>query len=161
MSKILSRIEEIAVAIALAVMSIIAFINVISRNFAGISLSFTEEITVNLFVFLTFMGASIGVRKNAHLGFTLLYDIALHSLKRIIVILVGLITTSIFITFTYFGLNSALFQMEITTKTPALGFPQWIFTLGIPIGTLFCTYRTIEATIIELRDLSSGMGASK
>ena len=73
--KILDKVEEIILVLALLAMTIIAFANIISRNFGQVSLSFTEELTINLFVLLTFVGTAMGVRNYSHLGFTLLYDL--------------------------------------------------------------------------------------
>ena len=71
MEKVISRLEEWIVVIVLSIMSTIAFVNIVSRGLLGHSFSFAEEVTVNLFVALTFVGTAIGVRQYAHLGFTL------------------------------------------------------------------------------------------
>ncbi|MBS3679365.1 TRAP transporter small permease [Ornithinibacillus massiliensis] len=154
MAKWFNRLEEIIVVLALVVMSIIAFSNVITRNFFDLSLSFTEEVTINLFVLLTFIGTSIGVRKNAHLGFSLIYDKSPESLKRILTIIIGVISVSIFGLFSYFGFEMVQFQLDMNSTTPALGWPRWIFSLGLPIGALLCAIRSVEAVIKEWKELS-------
>ncbi len=83
MSKMIAKIEELIIAVVLAVMSIITFLNVITRNFIQYSLSYTEEITINLFVLLTFVGAAIGVRRGAHFGFTLILEKSPANYKKI------------------------------------------------------------------------------
>lgn len=154
MSKWISYIEEIITVVVLALMSSIAFINVITRNFLNLSLAFTEEITVNLFVLLTFVGAAIGVRKGAHLGFSLLLDKASVSVRRVLVLFIGIVSTILFIVITYFAIEMIQFQFEMESTTPALRWPRWMFSLAIPIGTILCIYRTIEATINQVKNLS-------
>lgn len=154
MTKWLNYVEEFIVVTALIVMSVIAFGNVITRNFFGLSLSFNEEITVNLFVLLTFVGTSIGVRENAHLGFSLLFDKSPKLLKKYLVIFVGVLSVFLFLLLTYYGYDMVMFQVELNKTTPALGWPQWIFSAGLPLGTLLCAVRAIEATIIEWKELS-------
>ncbi|GEL78579.1 TRAP transporter small permease [Tenuibacillus multivorans] len=156
MTKWLDHIEEVIVAVVLAVMSIIAFTNVLTRNFLDLSLAFTEEVTVNLFVFLTFVGASIGVRKHAHLGFSLLFDISPKSIKKSIIVFLAVIAIVFFVTVGYYGYDTALYQMDINNKTPALGWPQWIYTMALPIGAGLCLLRTIQVSIKQWKELVNG-----
>lgn len=154
MDRLLSRLEEWIVAIVMGLMATIAFINVLSRGIANYSLSFTEEITINLFVLLTFVGTAIGVREHAHLGFTLIYDLLNFSLKRVMTLFVGLMMALLFIVLIYFGTQMVLFQIQMGQRTPALGWPQWWFSLAMPVGALLCLYRTLQVTVKEYRDHS-------
>ena len=151
MNQVLSKIEEGIVIIVLSIMSCVAFINIISREIANYSWSFTEEITINLFVFLTFVGTAIGVRENAHLGFTLIFDRANGAFRKAITILVGVLMGGLFVILAYFGLQMVLFQMDMGQKTPSLGWPQWVFSMAMPLGSILCLIRTIQATIIEFK----------
>ncbi|WP_232334491.1 TRAP transporter small permease [Oceanobacillus sp. AG] len=157
----LNRIEEIIAVFALVTMSLIAFSNVVSRNLLNLSMAYTEEVTINLFVLLTFVGASIGVRKNAHLGFSLLFDLSPPKLQRILVVIIGLLTIAVFGSITYFGFEMVQSQISMGSLTPALGWPKWIFSLGLPIGSLLCTIRSIEALFKELKELGREVGVSK
>lgn len=133
-------------------MSIIAFLNVIFREVASFSLSFSEEITINLFVLLTFVGTAIGVRNHAHLGFTLIYDRASGFFRKFITLFVGLVMVILFAVLVYFGMKMVMYQVELGQKTPALGWPQWVFSLAMPIGALLCLYRTIQVTVKEFKE---------
>lgn len=62
------RIEHYIVAILLLLMSCITFINVLSRYFLHFSFAATEEITINLFVWMTVVGSGIAFKRGAHLG---------------------------------------------------------------------------------------------
>ncbi|WP_432357328.1 TRAP transporter small permease [Sporosarcina sp. UB5] len=152
MERVISRLEEWIVVIVLSIMSTIAFVNILSRGFAKYSFSFAEEITVNLFVALTFVGTAIGVRQYAHLGFTLFYDIANLFVKNIITIVVGALMSLLFVILIYFGIQMLLFQVQMGQKTPSLGWPQWMFSMSMPIGAALCLFRTVQATIKELRE---------
>ncbi|WP_209121031.1 TRAP transporter small permease [Alkalihalobacillus sp. BA299] len=151
MSRILTFVEYTLVVFALGTMSIITFANVLSRYFLSSSISFTEEITVNLFVLLTFVGASIGVKRGAHLGFSLIFDNAQGVLKAFLTVLVALLTVLFFSAVAYFGFDMMMSQIERNRMTPALGWPQWIFTSMMPLGSLLCIIRIIEATILSFK----------
>lgn len=153
MSKMLSVLENSLLIISASIMCVIAFANVIARYFLGNSLAFTEEITINLFVFLTFVGASVGVRENAHLGFTLIFDKANLPIKKILVILTGIIIAVVFAMCAYYGVKMVQFQMMTNQTTPSLGWQQWVFTLGFPVGCTLCLIRSFESTIKEFKNL--------
>lgn len=142
--KILDKLEEVILVVAMLAMTVIAFTNVISRNFAKISLSFTEEITINLFVLLTFVGTAVGVRKYAHLGFTLFYDLGGKVVKRFMIAISTLAGLVLFGVLFWYGIQTILFQMDIGQKTPALGWPTWVMTMSLPIGASLCIIRTLQ-----------------
>ena len=153
--KVLNHIEEVILFITFLVMTIIAFANIVSRNFLEQSLSFTEEITINLFVLLTFVGAAVGVRRYAHLGFTLLFDKVNNGMQKALVVFSTLMGLVLFGVLLWYGLQMVLFQMDMGQKTPALGWPQWILSAALPFGALLCVIRTIQVGIEELKLLGS------
>ncbi|MBM7703564.1 TRAP transporter small permease [Metabacillus iocasae] len=153
MSKVLSFIENSLLIFSASAMCIIAFANVLSRYFLNHSFAFTEEITINLFVLLTFVGAAVGVRNRSHLGFSLLYDKANLSLKKGLTIFVGMIVIAVFLIFTYYGVKMVQFQMMTNQTTPSLGWKQWIFSMGFPLGCLLCIIRAVESTVNEYKNL--------
>ncbi|MCM3568504.1 TRAP transporter small permease [Neobacillus mesonae] len=155
MSKAIAYIENTILAVTLGIMSILAFANVVSRYLFHYSISFTEEVTVNLFVLLTFLGAAAGIRMNAHLGFTMLFDKLSGVPKKALIILSCALISVIFLIFVYFGYDMVSFQIESEQKTPSLGWNQWVFTLGFPVGCLFGLYRAIEAGFREWKQVSN------
>ncbi|MEW9674070.1 TRAP transporter small permease [Ammoniphilus sp. 3BR4] len=158
MSKFLEKIEFAILALSLAIMSTVTFVNVISRYFLTSSLAFTEELTVNLFVLLTFVGASVAISRKGHLGFNLLFDSIQTNGKVILTLFIGLISTLLFLVLFYFGIDMILFQKQLGQISPALGWPQWVFSLGLPIGSAFCLIRAIEVTSLEVKTLLAERG---
>ena len=71
---LVNRIEEIIGTISLAIMTTIAFINVLTRYFFRYSMAFTEELTLYLFVWAVMMGTSIAFREGSNMAVTFLYD---------------------------------------------------------------------------------------
>ncbi|MBO4312747.1 MAG: TRAP transporter small permease subunit, partial [Desulfovibrio sp.] len=60
--------EELLGSIMLAVMALIAFANVIVRYCTTFSLAWTEEITINFFVWVVLLGTACAFRDNTNLG---------------------------------------------------------------------------------------------
>ncbi|RYG72955.1 TRAP transporter small permease [Lentibacillus lipolyticus] len=150
MSKMLLYVEYTILLLSLLVMSVVTFTNVLSRFIFNFSISFTEELTINLFVLLTFVGTSLGIHNKAHLGFSLIYEKFKTSKKIILSLLIGLLIMLFFAATGYYGFEIVQSQMERGQTTPSLGWPQWIFTISLPIGCLLCVIRTIEATANDI-----------
>ncbi|EGA90556.1 C4-dicarboxylate transport system permease small protein [Planococcus donghaensis MPA1U2] len=149
--KILNYVEEGILFLTFLTMTIIAFSNIVSRNVASISLSFTEEITINLFVLLTFVGTAVGVRRFGHLGFTLIFDHMNPLFRKVFIVFSSLMSLFLFGVLLWYGLQMVMFQMDIGQKTPSLGWPQWILSSALPIGAFLCVVRTIQVFIEEMK----------
>ena len=149
--KILNYVEEGILFLTFLTMTIIAFSNIVSRNIASISLSFTEEITINLFVLLTFVGTAVGVRRFGHLGFTLIFDHMNPLFRKVFIVFSSLMSLILFGVLLWYGLQMVSFQMDIGQKTPSLGWPQWILSSALPIGAFLCVVRTIQVFIEEMK----------
>ncbi|HWL22934.1 MAG TPA: TRAP transporter small permease [Ureibacillus sp.] len=153
--KILDYIEEVILFITFLTITLITFANILSRNIFKFSFSFTEEITINLLVLLTFVGTALGVRRYAHLGFTLIYDIAGKMGKKVIIVVSAIMSAGLFAILLYYGYEMVAFQMKISQTTPALGMPQWILSLALPLGALLCLIRTVQVTIEEIKTVDT------
>jgi len=68
------KIEEILSAIILGIMSVIAFGNVLSRYVFHASFAATEEVVVNLFVWMTVLGIAMAFEKGSHLSMTMVTE---------------------------------------------------------------------------------------
>ena len=64
----IDQLEQISIAICLAIMVLITFINVIARYVFSSSILWGVEITVFLFAWLVFMGMSYGIKNHFHIG---------------------------------------------------------------------------------------------
>ncbi len=56
-------------------MALIAFVNVLSRYFINFSIGATEEITINLFVWMTVVGTGIAFERGAQLGMVTFFNL--------------------------------------------------------------------------------------
>ncbi len=132
------RASKSLLVISLAIMSIINFVNVLSRNILKASFSFTEELTIGLFVFNTFIAAALAARKGGHLGLSIVYDKLSEDNQRKLSFLIGIISAGLFALLTYEGYQMVKSQVRYGQMSPALGIPQWIFGSAIPIGAFLC-----------------------
>lgn len=147
----LALVENLLAAVPFAVVAVVAFAGVLSRYFFNASLAFTSELTVNLAVWMVMMGAVIGLREGAHLGFSVLHDRARGALRGVLTVAITLTVLAFLAVLLFFGLEMALQQAERGRATPSIGVPQWLFTIALPVGALLGVYRTIQAGLSGFR----------
>lgn len=136
------QIEETLIAILLGLMTIITFANVVTRYVFNSNILWALELTVFLFAWLVLLGASYGVKMNAHLGVDLVLDLVSPPVRR----LLGLISVSVCIAFSFMMLKGAWDYWANFANLPAtegrwfpLGFEEnyrpkgWYETFDIPL----------------------------
>ncbi|WP_052492451.1 TRAP transporter small permease [Leucobacter komagatae] len=148
---ILRRLENTIIAVTFLFITLLAFANVIARYVFHASFSFTSELLINLAVLLTMVGAAAATRLGTHPSFSLLRDSSRGALHKIVVVLVCAGMLVFFLILMWLGFETAMKQLESGRLTPALQMPQWIFSMGLPLGALLGVIRTIQVAVIELR----------
>ena len=149
--KILDRIEEGICILCLIAMTALVFANVFSRYVLHLSLSFSEEITTNLFVLLSMMGTAIAARRRAHLGLSILTDAVSPKVRRALLIFgFGLATVFCFAVF-FYGIKMVRNEYILGQVTPSMQWPEWIYGCFVPFGAFFMTLRFAQVTLEEIR----------
>lgn len=146
MGPFLARLEEGACVAIFAVMTGIAFVNVITRYLVRYSLAFTEELVVSLFVWLTLLGTSIAFREGSHLAFTWLVERAPGPLRRLSIVVGASASVTVFGLLVWFGLGQIQNERLLGTTSEALAIPQWWYTAGIPVIGALIVLRIVQAT---------------
>ena len=149
--KILEKIENTICIVCLLAMTTLVFANVFSRYVLHLSLSFSEEITTNLFVLLSMMGTAIAARRRAHLGLSILTDAVKPSVRRALLIFgFGLATAFSFAVF-FYGVKMVRSEYILGQVTPSMQWPEWVYGTFVPFGAIFMTIRFAQATVEEIR----------
>jgi len=124
------RIDYLIAAILLFSMAAIAFINVISRYLFHFSFAATEEITINLFVWLTMVGSGIAFERGGQLGMVTLYNLFPRPLKK-----AAILFSAFMDIFTIQAIYDEITLFQATSAS--LGIPVWIYYLGVPVLSVF------------------------
>ena len=61
-------------SIILVFVTVITFANVVVRKLSDSQFAWTEELTINFFVWVVLLGTARSFREGGHLGMTLLYE---------------------------------------------------------------------------------------
>lgn len=155
MWNILDKIEEYLCAILLFFISVLTFLNVIVRYLTNGSLAFTEELVVNLFVWITVLGGAIAFRKRAHLGVTFLTNLLPARWQKAVAVLSGVAGAVLFVLLFVQGIGMVVQEYQNQMTTYSMALPMWIFGLAVPFGALIMLLRVIQAAWEEVRELGT------
>lgn len=127
------RIEEALGAAAMALICLISFANVIARYATNASFAFTEEYSVFLSVFMTFVGASAAFVGNEHIHITFFVNRMSRPWRQVCGVISLLATTTMFSLIVYYGGRVTYTKWYWEETTPGLGNPSWVYTIWLPI----------------------------
>lgn len=146
-------LDELIGSALLAIMSIITFVNVFNRFVLKASLAFSEEVTVNLFVWITLLGISMAYRRGSHLQMTNLYDFFPPKLKQISIAISGILGVVVFGFLVFNSCKEIYKNMTFYhTTSDALNIPTWIYSLGTPIFSLFVLKEIVSSALKGMRN---------
>lgn len=152
------RVDYLICAVLLFSMAAIAFINVLSRYFLHFSIGATEEITINLFVWMTVVGSGIAFERGAQLGMVTFYNMFGRRMKKSLVVLAALLGAGLFLLVNIYTIQAIYDELTLFhAKSGALGIPVWIYYAGVPAFSFFVfrgLYRGMK-TRLENLDVSS------
>ena len=151
MKKIFNNVEEVLSAIVMLFMLMLTFVNVIARYFLHSSISFTVEITTSLFVLLCTLGAAIAVKRNAHLGLSLISEKLGKKWQRRLFIFANILGVTFSVVLLYKVILMVIHEYELKQISITLQWPEWIYGSFIPIGATFIGIRYIQSVFQALR----------
>jgi TRAP-type C4-dicarboxylate transport system permease small subunit len=132
------RIDYWLAASMLFTMAAIAFINVLSRYLFHFSFAATEEITINLFVWMTVVGTAIAFERGSQLGMVTLFNIFPKRYKKLVILLGASLSTILFLLVDYYMLQAIYEELTLFQATSAaLDIPVWIYYAGVPVLSVF------------------------
>lgn len=143
------RFEELLGAAVLAVMTCIAFINVIVRYCTNLSFSASEELTVNLFVWLVLLGTSIAFREGTNFSMTLLYSALPRGMRKVLYLFGTLCSVAFFVWLCWLGWVEVMDEYELSVSSESLDIPVWIYTMATPLFSALTVFRILQRTAYD------------
>ena len=143
----LAEIEKLAVSALLSFVTVITFVNVVVRYCSDGQFAWSEELVINLFVLLIMMGCGLCAREGSLISLSLVYDYVNLKVKKVMVVIITIANTAFWVILLKTGIDKVLNQMASGKQTPSLLWPEWVFTIFLPIGAVFLILHTIEYCI--------------
>ncbi len=141
------RIERFLGAAAMAALCLITLANVLVRYFTDISFAFTEELSVFLLVFLTFIGSAKAFLDGNQMAMGYFLEKLGWRWKRRW-LLFGLAASALMMALlVYFGLRMAWDDFDLEVTSPGLGWPQWLYTVWLPLLSALVLARIVQGFV--------------
>lgn len=153
--KLFDFLEEGLIVLCLAFMTAMNFINVVSRYCFTNSFSFTEEITVITFVWVSMLGIAAGFRRVAHLGMSYFVELAPKKIQAYMALFSMACSLAMIVFMVLEGITMVENQIMLGAKTAALEIPLAFQGLAIPVGGAFIGLRALQAGISEYRRIAA------
>ena len=148
------RTDHWIAAILLFVMSAIAFINVLSRYLFHFSFAATEELTINLFVWLMVVGSGIAFERGGQLGMVTLFNLLPRKPRKLVILFSSLLSASLFVLVNLFLVQAIYDEIVMFhAASGALGIPVWIYYVGVPLLSVYVFRGIYRDALTKLRAL--------
>ncbi|MBP0443179.1 TRAP transporter small permease [Roseomonas sp. SSH11] len=142
-------VEGALAALAMAVLAVITFANVLVRYFTSISFAFTEEYSVAIMVVLAFLGTAAAFATDRHIRMTFFTERLPRAVARKIEVLLLLISLALFGAIGWLGALYTWDEYRFESLSPGLGVPQWLYTVWMPVLSVVILLR-IAGRIIRV-----------
>ena len=143
--------ESSILIITLLLMSVFIGLQVFMRYVMQASLSWSEEISRYLFIFLINIGISYGVKENRHVSISLFVNIFSEKVKKYLLVFSDIM-------FLVFALVVAVHGVQVSSminmfgqKSPAVGIPMWIVYIATPLGFSLVSIRLIQRIVSRIK----------
>jgi len=140
--KIYNNLEEILGSVLLVGMCVVAVLQVASRYILREPFSWTEEVCTFMFVWLTFVGASLALKTGEHFAVEVIVDKLPGKFGWGIKICSCLLVTLFTVLIIWFGCR--LTVNGWSSITPALEIPRSIPYAAVPVGGILMLIRAVE-----------------
>jgi TRAP-type C4-dicarboxylate transport system permease small subunit len=148
--KFLDNIESYICRTLLAAFVTILFAQIISRQFFNHSLSWSEELSVYMFVWFVFFGASYAAKLAAHNRVTFQYKLMPPKVAAALEVLSDIIWIGFNCVFIYLSYDFVFNKMNLFWKSQTLGIPMKYVYMVLPIAFSLMTIRIIQVNYYKL-----------
>ncbi len=150
-TKVIDKAEDICLVVMFALMVFFIFLQVIMRFVVGHSLVWSEELGKFIFVWLSWLGISIGERRNEHIKITLLTDRFSPKWQKVFEIVAYLVLLVILGVIIYYSVILVEFQVKVKYAGIKIS-TSWGY-LSLLLGCSFMVVRIIAVLYRDIRAL--------
>ncbi len=137
----LSKVEGLFIIISLATMVVIAFAQVILRNFFSTGLMWADELTRHLVLWVGFIAACVATREGRHINIDILSRSLSGRSKLLVEAIINLATFSICLLLLRAAWHFVSVEKEFGEKVVTLSLPVWSLEIIFPITFILISFR--------------------
>ena len=142
-----ATIEKVVISVLLIFVTAITFANVVVRKLSNSQFAWSEEMVINLFVLLIMLGCALSAQEGSLISLSLIYDRLNKTAKKVFVTIISITNLVFWGVLLWTGWEKVASQIDSGKRTSSLGWPEWVFTIFLPIGAVFLILHSIECFI--------------
>jgi C4-dicarboxylate transporter, DctQ subunit len=146
-SRGLAGFENWTMIIGMSIASFLITLQVVLRYLFNYSISWGEELTRYAIVWMSFVGAGMGIRRGAHICVDLLIVFLPERWKRALTSLMAIVGAGFGMAIFVTGCKLVYSGIERGQVSPAMEVPIFIVYLAVPLGGLIMMFRWMELFI--------------
>lgn len=150
------HLEGIFLVVLIALMSIIIGVQVFMRYVIQASLSWSEEIARYMFIWLTYIGISYGVKTRRHIKVDAALLLLSDKKKNIVYLLSDLIFLVFAVIVVLKGVQVAQLIIKLGQYSPALGIPMGYVYIAPVVGFSMVCVRLVQNIYFRVKTLREG-----
>lgn len=144
-------IELFLLSVGIVAIVFILFIQVIFRFALDGGLPWCEEVARILFIWISWLGISLGEKKGEHIKVSMLTDRFKGNTQKYVLIFSDILALIIVLIFLYEGISVTGQIMAMGTKTAALKIPRWLIYMAMPFSCSIMSIRLIKAIVYRFK----------
>ena len=133
--------EDWIAVIAMALLCLITFGNVLVRYFTDQSFAWTEEFSVCLLVVMTLAGAAAAAARDNHVRIEYFLERGSTARRRFLAVSGALVTTLFFLFLAGLTGDMVWDEFRYNETSSGLGLPLWWYTAWVPVLSLVIAFR--------------------
>ncbi len=144
MPRWLDHIEEYLLLVLFPLMVIVVFVATCVRYLTVMSLPWAEEVARYSMVWIAYIGASLGIKRNSHLGVEAVLlllpkgsKIFFDYFRYVVIILFNVLVA-------YYAFQIIQSQIATEQVSPSLRIPMWFAYGAIPVGSVLMALRCCQ-----------------
>ena len=144
MPRWLDNIEEYILLVLFPLMVIVVFVATCVRYLTVMSLPWAEEVARYSMVWIAYIGASLGIKRNAHLGVEAVLLLLPQGTRKYFDYLRYLIIILFNFLIAYYTFQIIQSQISTEQVSPSLRIPMWFAYGAVPVGAVLMAWRCIQ-----------------
>lgn len=144
---ILDGFEKAFVTVSMIIMVILIFMQVFTRYVMGDAMSWTEEASRYLFIWLIFLSIGIAFVDKKHIAIDIVMDRLPKIAQRILQQFVYLLLMALSVFLLVQGMSLVEQMQSFNQKSATLQVPMWMVYAALPAGFLFTILRLIQVSV--------------
>jgi TRAP-type transport system small permease protein len=140
-------IEQVLTGVTMALIVLVTFGNVLVRYLTSRSFAATEEFSIALLIVLSFLGSSVAFAFDRHIRVSYFVDKLPRVWRAAAEWLSFAVTAGLFGFIAFYAARLTWDQYRFEETSPALGVPQWWYTVWMPVLAAVLVLRLVVVRV--------------